>query len=283
MDEFIIGLGISVKICKLYEELVYLTFSNSNMTREYFDNVEKLKGLIEEETRVYDALSPEDIDKYLEKIDDDKKSEFDAVKSRYYSKLNERKKIFDNCDMHGYPFTLETAIIGKILLKSLTNIEKQFLLFNSESDKILYDGEKSIYNLYAFHNTYKFSLIASNEFLEKIVTDFDFQLSAIPNVGFDRIKINFGNSKMFDIYLNNLLVALAKNIMSTLVIETDDNEDINKTYSALLAISQLEVIISYLDIDSLYRLNYYYKENDIDKSKNGKYIRRMLTNKLRKK
>ena len=43
MSEFIMGLGISVKICNVYEELVCLTICANEHTLEYIKNIELLE------------------------------------------------------------------------------------------------------------------------------------------------------------------------------------------------------------------------------------------------
>ena len=112
MSDFIIGLGISVKICSLYEELVCLTICNNEHTIEYLEKMELLKKLIEDETDTYDKLDDNEIIKYFNVINKENMNDFDAVKSRYYSKLKERKNLIDNNSIFEYPYTLDTAISG---------------------------------------------------------------------------------------------------------------------------------------------------------------------------
>ena len=40
MSEFIMGLGISVRICNLYEELVCLTICDNEHTDKYIKNID---------------------------------------------------------------------------------------------------------------------------------------------------------------------------------------------------------------------------------------------------
>lgn len=274
MSEYIMGLGISVKICKIYEELIYITFSESDMTDEYYDNIAKLRDLIDDETDTYDKLDFEDLEKYFNKISNEDTSSFDAVKSRYYSKIRERKDLMEDGIDKGYPFTLNTALVGKVLLESMINMEKYFL---HELDLNVDIDNESFYDLFSFHKVYKFTLLSMNDFVERLAVNFDFHLIDIPNISFDKIKNNFKCNNNFYNYLDNLLLILSKEIIDVLL-NNNGNDEIYGSYSTLLNIFQLEVILSYLNKDSLLILNDYCNNNLVDSSINGKYIRKLFEN-----
>ena len=274
MSEYIMGLGISVKICKIYEELIYITFSESDMTDEYYDNIAKLRDLIDDETDTYDKLDFEDLEKYFNKISNEDTSSFDAVKSRYYSKIRERKDLMEDGIDKGYPFTLNTALVGKVLLESMINMEKYFL---HELDLNVDIDNESFYDLFSFHKVYKFTLLSMNDFVERLAVNFDFHLTDIPNISFDKIKNNFKCNNNFYNYLDNLLLILSKEIIDVLL-NNNGNDEIYGNYSTLLNIFQLEVILSYLNKDSLLILNDYCNNNLVDSSINGKYIRKLFEN-----
>jgi len=272
MSEFIMGLGISVRICSLYEELVCLTICNNEHTLEYKNNIELLKKLIDDETNTYDKLNDDDIFKYFNRINIDDMSKFDSVKSRYYSKLKERKDIIDDGNFSMYPFTLDTAISGKILLDALVKLEKQFL---DKDGNIIQDDV--IYELYSYHKAHRFTLISSNDFLERIAIDFDYNIIDIPNISFDNIKKNFEYGKGFSKYLNRTLFLMGIEIINTLV--NNDNKDVYDIYTNMLYMCQLDVIVGYLNSIYIDKLNMYSSVLNVDNFNNGKYIKCLIKNK----
>lgn len=269
MSEFIMGLGISVKICSLYEELVCLTICNNEHTDEYFKNMELLKNLIDDETNTYDKLNDTDIVKYFNRIAEEDMSKFDSVKSRYYSKLKERKDLISDDNFSIYPFTLDTAISGKILLDALVKLEKQFL---DKDGNLIQDD--IIYELYSYHKAHRFTLISSNDFLERIAIDFDYNILDIPNISFDTIKKNFKCEKEFSKYLNRTLFLIGIEIINTLV--KGNNNDVYDIYINMLYMCQLEVIIGYLDDIYIEKLNRYSEVINVNNYDNGKYIKKMI-------
>lgn len=271
MSEYIMGLGISVKICKTYEKIIYLELINETNSKEYIESVNELKHLIEEETKTYDKLDIIDLDKYYTKSNKENLSNLDAVKSRYHSKLKERIDLLDSPILDDYPFTLDTAIFGKILLDALVNVEKQFKILNPNSNP-----NNHIFELYSFHKTYKYTIIASNDFLERIATNFNFNLQNIPNITFEKIKNNFEYNETFYNKLNQILYLMAIDTINILI-NSDTSTEIEHLYSNLLFISQLEVIISNLDKNLLKQLLIYCNNNKLESKNNGKYIKNILT------
>lgn len=269
MSEYIMGLGISVKICNIYEELVCLTICDNEHTLEYIKNIELLSNLIDDETITYDKLDDEDIIKYFNRINMEDMSKFDSVKSRYYSKLKERKEILDDDKLSLYPFTLDTAISGKILLDSLVKLEKQFL---DKDGNIIQDD--IFYELYSYHKAHRFTLISSNDFLERLAVDFDYNILEIPNISFDVIKKNFKYGKDFSKYLNRTLFLMGIEIINTII--KSKNNDTYDIYTNILYMLELEVIISYLDDIYIDKLNNYSSILNVDSYSNGKYIKRLI-------
>ena len=269
MSEFIMGLGISVKICSLYEELVCLTICDNEHTDEYIKNIDLLRNLIDDETNTYDKLDEKDVVRYFNSINEEDMGNFDSVKSRYYSKLKERKEILDDDKASLYPFTLDTAISGKILLDSLVKLEKQFLDIDGNiiSDDVIFE-------IYSYHKAHKFTLISSNDFAERIAVDFDYNIIDIPNISFDVIKRNFKGGKEFNRYLNRTLYLMGIEIINTLI--NSKNNDAYDIYTNMLYMLELEVIISYLDDIYIDKLNNYSSILNIDSYSNGKYIKRLI-------
>ena len=271
MSEYILGLGISVKICKLYDELVSLVLSDSEYNAEFKKKVLELESLLDDEILTYEKLDDNSANMYYDKISSSDLLDLDNVKSRYFSKIKERLNILDGINNSGYPFSLNTAIMGKILLDAIKKVE------NNIVDNL---GENPTYDLlYSFHKTYKYSLISSNDFLERLAVDFNFNLAEIPNIGFDKIKKNFNCNDNFDNYLNNTLLIFAKDTVGMLTYD-EDKPSVTSIYSNLLTISQLDVIITYLNKKNLYELLKYLKNNNIDMSNNTKYIKKLIQNKI---
>lgn len=271
MSEYILGLGVSVKICKMYDELVSLVLSEREYDEKFNNKVQVLELLLEDEVLAYKKLDENAANMYYDRISNDDTHNLDNVKSRYFSKIKERLDILSGINISGYPFSLNTAIIGKILLDAIKEVENNII--NNLNGNSTYDL------LYSFHKTYKYSLIASNDFLERLAVDFNFNLSEIPNISFDVIKKNFNCNDNFNNYLNNMLLILAKDTIGMLTYD-EGAPDITSIYSNLLAISQLNVIISYLNKNNLYKLLEYLKNNNICISNNTKYIRKLIENKI---
>lgn len=277
MSEYIMGLGISVKICKIYDELIGLTLADNEYSETFDEYVDTLRKLIEDETVAYKKLDEPSTIAYFDKISENNETEFDNVKSRYYSKLCERINVFDNGKgVSSFPFSLNTAIIGKILLEALQKVEKKIL------DSISIQEDKNTIDvLYSFHKTYKYTVISMNDFLERLAILYYFDLDSIPEVSFDKIKCNFKCNDNFSEYLNNRLLDLAKEIINILIIDCQD-VNVNDIYSSLLAMSQLEVIISYLNKEKLEELVTYCKLNNIYSCNKGSYVKNLINGKKKK-
>ena len=269
MSEYIMGLGISVRIFKLYEELIYLTLSDNDDGLEYLEKVEKLQDLIDDETEVYDKLDWDSVCTYYDRISSENADEFDAIKSRYYLKIRERYNL-------GMPFTLDTAIVGKILLEALVETERQILEHykyekgNSNENKL-----DDVEDLYVYHSTNKYSLISSNDFIERIAVNFSFNLLSMPKISFDKIKNNFDCDDSFNEKLNMKLYLLAVSIINTLI-ESRESYLVNEIYASILNMSQLRIIISYMSEEYLLKLSEYCNSNNIYNYKNGSYVKSLV-------
>ena len=274
MSEYIMGLGITVKICKLYDKLVSLVMSGNEFNDEFNEIVLELKELINKENVVYNKLDETSGYKYYNKYQDVDIISLDTFKSRYYTKLKERINIIDGSNDSGYPFSLETAIMGKILIDSIKKIENDIV------SKIDYNDDECIYYLlYSFHKSYKYTLISMNSFLERLAIDFNFDILMIPNISFERIKDNFECNNKFYNYLDNILLIMAKDILK-IINDNTSNLDIISIYSNLLSISQLDVITSYLSKESLNKLLNYLNASNINQSNNDKLIKKLVVNKI---
>lgn len=273
MSEYIMGLGMSVRICKLYDDLVSFVLADNEFSQEFNKKVLELEILLDDENKVYEKLDENNINKYLDQFSNDSIVELDSVKSRYYNKLKERLSVLDGTNNSDYPFSLETVIIGKLLLDSMKKVENNIV--NS-----LNDGDFSIYDLlYSFHRTYKYTLISMNAFLERLAVEFNFDISNIPNISFERIKENFDCNNRFYYYLDNLLLMIAKDTVK--MINTDNNsDDITVIYSNLLSISQLEIITLNLSNNALNELYSYLDITNLSSSVNGRYIKKLVNNKI---
>lgn len=266
MREYINGLGISVQICKLYEMLIYLTIENKclNTSSDYKKCIDKLKELIQEEDIVYDKLNEDQLDTYFKNILDDL-SEWDNVKKRYYLKLKERIDLLDISNYSDYPFTLNTVIFGKILLETLLKLENILKKDNS--------------SLYSYHSTIKYGLMSSNDFLEKLALDFNYDLQSIPNITFDKIKNNFNYNNNFYNNLNNLLYLDTIDVID-MILNSNNDLNIENIYNNLFNISRLEVLIKYLDNNSLKKINNYLRNyTKINNKINYKYVKQILSQK----
>lgn len=274
MSEYIMGLGITVRICKLYDDLVSMVLADSEFSSEFNNKVLELELLLDDENMAYDRLDEKNANIYFGRISNDDLLDLDNVKNRYYFKLKERLSILDGSNNSDYPFSIETAIVGKILLDSIKKIENDII--NNLDNKDV----NSIYNLlYSFHRTYKYTLISMNAFLERLAIDFNFDISKIPSISFDRIKINYDCNSNFNKYLDNILLIIAKDIIKVLY-SNDTSIDVTSIYSNLLSISQLEIITSYLSINVLNKLSEYADSYDMNSSFNGKYVKKLVFDKI---
>lgn len=274
MSEYIMGLGISVKICKLYDDLVSLVLADSEFCPEFNKKVLELEELIDKENDVYNKLDEDNVYKFYNNLNGIDMTNLDSIKNRYYSKIKERMNVIDGSNDSDYPFSLETAIMGKILLDTIKKIEYDINLNINDNDK------DSIYNLlYSFHKSYKYTLISMNSFLERLAIDFNFNISLIPDISFDKIKDNFDCNSKFYNYLDNVLLIISIDIFKN-ISDNKDNLDITSIYSNLLSITELDIITSYLSNKSLNKLLDYINSFSINLSNNDKIIKKLVVNKI---
>ena len=65
MNDYMIGLGLSVKINKIYDELFYLTLASNDNMEDYFNLIDELRKLLLDEKIAYDKLSLDKLTVYL--------------------------------------------------------------------------------------------------------------------------------------------------------------------------------------------------------------------------
>ena len=107
MSDYIMGLGISVRICKLYDDMVSLVLADNEFSQEFNKKVLELETLLDDENMVYEKLNECNANKYFKEISSNGDVlELDNVKNRYYTKLKERLSILDGSNNSDYSFFL---------------------------------------------------------------------------------------------------------------------------------------------------------------------------------
>ena len=81
MSYYIMGLGISVKVCKLYDDLVSFVLADSEFCPEFDKKVLELEELIDKENDVYNKLDESNVYKFYNNLNGMDMSNLDSVKN----------------------------------------------------------------------------------------------------------------------------------------------------------------------------------------------------------
>ena len=280
---------ISSGIISKYIELTCLPiYTISNDMKQ--DKINEIKILVEEEYKIIHSMSKIDIKLCLEKIDNNDNKYDTAVLARIRNKLEDYNEVLNG----NYVTINELGIKNIPKDRMFSSYEIVLSMFNIEIIKRMKD---KIYTLnpscnkdIIFINNLKKQLEASkitflfNESASELISLYNnIDIEQIPNIDINKII----NKISRNINLNNVITSTAavytKKILSIISCMPKIKNNPNDVFDYLSLITRLEVLISYLDKNTLnmvynYCKNITNKENNINMILVKKLIKEKIDN-----
>ena len=230
------GLTTSYHICLLYEIL-----KNSNNKLVDLQIFKLIEDYIVLERNIYNCLSLEEVNKYLDEIDN-LDSEDDLV-LRYRNKLLLRKfNIYkaDNASFVDY-LKIDMAIASVITINAIALVYKKMELMKSDrlntGDKMFLDA------LYKRFNRFKYEKLAHDNYIEDYALNYGYDFSKVKAIDLDNIPSLS--------VLNSLCIPMANNAIKNLIDNHTNKKNSNTVLEDLYYYSILEVVLSITDYQSL--------------------------------
>ena len=239
---------ISVKIASTivscyYKRLMDLATNNMENTEEQKDIIYKLKKAINGEKNIYEGLTKEDYDELINYYQDHELE--NSMDARIYTKIRNYQRLnMPNAVVFDGDILLSSAITTKLLIDVLK-------LTNKRIDN-LDDYDKDIIKIYS--NIMKYTYLSSNCYIENLALKNNYNIEDMPVINFYMIE-KVSNVKFMD-YAQDLFMQYIRDSIEELNNVDEDDEYLNK-YTEILELSRIEVMLPYLNKDSLMNLSLY--------------------------
>lgn len=268
---------ISREIITKYIELILLPiYTISNNMKQ--DKLNEIKTLVNEEYKIIHSMSSVDVKLCLEKVNDNDNNYDSAALTRLRNKLEDYQEVLNG----NYITTSELGIKNIPQDKAYSSYEIILSMFNIEVMKRMKD---KIYSLtptcdkdIKFTNNLKKQLEASrinflfNESTSELISLYNnVDIDQIPRIDIKNLK----NKKIRNNSLNNIITGTSavyvKKILDILSSMPKPDNNPSDMFDYLTLITRLEVLISYLDKNSL-KMIYNYCNCIINKENKIKMI-----------
>ena len=246
---------ISVKIASTivscyYKRLMNLAANDMENTEEYNDTLYKLKKAIKGEKNIYEGLTKEDYDELINYYQDHELE--NSMDARIYTKIRNYQRLnMPNAVVFDGDILLSSAITTKVLIDVLK-------LTNKRIDN-LDDYDKDIIKIY--YKIMKYTYLSSNNYIERLALENNFSIEKIPVINFYMIE-KVSKVKFMD-YAQDLFMQYIKDSIEELNNINEDDEYLNK-YTEIFETSRIEVMLPYLNKDSLVKMALYLNDLKIN-------------------
>ena len=239
-----------------YNKLIKLANDFLEDSFEYIELVKMIREKVIVENNAYANMTKEDIEICLNEI---KNQEINNdLLARYYSKLNYQKRIKDGGKVLDNSVLLSGVISAKISIDLLKKLDT--IINNIDNNPNI--SEEDAYILKLYHITNKFMYFTSNTYLEKYALQYNFNIESMPSIEFSDIE------KKYNVrFVDNITSVLANYIIDGIneLVNLKSDDEYYRTYKSLTELSRFEVMLPYLNINSIKLIeNSYNKENDTD-------------------
>lgn len=262
MDIYKEGYDISSKICDIYIGIITDFLTNNCDVSKYQDRLRMLRNLISLEDSIYDKLSIEMVNYYIDctYLDDFKGDKF--LIDRYYRNLEDRKlKLYDHFmvdDNISFNSFFDGTLIMYVLSRMYYNID------DCLNDQYYFE-DNFTNNLMDYFIAQMFFYLTITKYSEKMALKYNFDIRRL--YYFERDKFYNIVSNVYK-NVDELIIPFAKRDIDSIFSFYKMKNDLIKVFSNLYNFYDLEVLLKLLDNDSINELNEYYnlKLNGIDLS-----------------
>lgn len=261
---------ISTNIIKYYELLTELEYLGENNTEYYQSINQKLRRLLIDEYNLINQLTQKETNECINKINENPNRIMDKVHSRLRRRFKTHLIILKNQSIRGkeinisgiptnMKFDIYDVLESMIRIETLKKIKEKITKLSPQCRKDI----KFVKSLQTELNASKISVLSQFSTTEIIGVSFNMNLNKLPQIDMEIISNNFKKvfTKSSTIegmdMLNHIIYYMAeKNIAYLSEITIIQNNPID-VYQYLYRITELEVLISYMNKTALTRFSDY--------------------------
>ena len=233
-------------------------------SNEFKYEIKKIKKYYEAERKEYDRVTEKELDTYFNNFTDGKIK--NLLDMREFSKLKERKRVIDGNIVVGDNILLSSIISGKIAIDIIKDVEDKI-------DSMLFAGkidEEDLNVLKLYNRRYKYHYLTSNNFVEGVALEQNFDLDKIQKIDFQEIEEAF-NIRITD-KSQGIFFEYIKDSLDDLVnINTNDKYETN--YLSMLYVAKIKSILPYLNKEYLIKASYLFDDNSYKFEKNSAIVK----------
>ena len=264
MQENIIGSRIaSFIVLSRYNKIMDLSLGNMEDSDIFKEEMAELKRLFLAEFKEYNRITSDEAEMYFKNMNEAKIR--NLLDMREYKKIRERKRILDgNLQANGY--LISSIIAGKIYIDSIKDVNDTIKRLRIEG-KI---DDDDLYMLNLYLQKYKYHYLSSNNFVETIAIEKEFNLDNIECISFEDIENTFGIT-----FIDNSQYIfydfVSETIKELVNLQSDDANEI--AFLSMLYVGKVKSLLPYLDYNSLTKLSYQLNDNSYKYERNSALVK----------
>jgi hypothetical protein len=234
----------STIIEKFYDKLREISCLQNEDSSEYTTIINKLKKSVIAEDMIYDELSLDEATTAYNKLNENKTSDPVGVRMRY--KLSQAIIKKQNTSIN---IELSNMISSKIIIDVLKRVTLKIAKLSETAV-----GEGFIDILLLYNDIYKYSYLTSNSYIEKLALEYEYDILSLPDIHFSDVEKKYGI--LFVKESSNIALNYIEGSIRELLDMRTDDEHL-KVYVMILEVSRIEVMLPYLNKESLILLSSY--------------------------
>lgn len=289
MDCYDDCLKLSNEIISKYIELLVFPIYDIDFSLRS-EMVDSILDMVLEEYKLIHKMIELGIDKDIDKIYSNNNDDYNEVVVRIKNKLADRREILNGVYITAYElgldkvdnnmkFSVYDAIVSMININTIKSLYNKIYSLKSYCDS----DDKFIELLKTRLNVSKIELLFNTNVSEIIALYYNTSIDDIPRIDEMKIrkKIELLNNKKFDSLIENTVIIFIARIVQELAkIRNVKNND-RDVFKYLVSITQIEVLINYLDKNKLQELyDFCIKMTNNENKASMNNIKRLVKNKI---
>ena len=289
MDCYDECLSLSSKIISKYIELLISPIYDIDLDMRS-EMVCSILDMVLEEYKLIHNMIESGVDKDIDKIYSNNEDDYNETIVRIKNKISDRREILNGIYITAYElgldkvdnnmkFSIYDAVVSMINIDTIKSLYNKIYSLESYCDS----DDKFIELLKTRLNVSKIELLFNTNVSEIISLYYDTSINEIPRIDDKKIrnKINLLNNKKYDSLIENtVIIFIARIIQELAKIRSVRNND-RDVFKYLVSITQIEVLINYLDKNKLQELyDFCIKMTNNENKASMNNIKRLVKNKI---
>jgi len=262
MDYYDECLELSGKIISKYIELLVSPIYDVDLDMRS-EIVDSILEMVLEEHRLLYKIDKLEIDRFIDLVCSSYDNNEDEAVIRIKNKLTDRKEIINGICISAYElglyrldknmtFSIYDAIVSMINIDTIKRLKDKIYFLNSNCDS----DDKFIELLKTRLNISKIELLFNTNVSEIVSLYYNTSIDDIPRI--DEVKVRnkiklLNNKKYNSLIENTVIIFIARLVQELAKIRNVKNND-RDVFKYLVAITQIEILIDYLDKNKLQEL-----------------------------